>query len=66
MLWRAHCDCAGRPAWWEVCNRCLLCIILSQVNWYGKDEVRCCGEEGDIVKRSLGETESWETPRAPL
>ena len=39
--------------------------VLAQVNWYAKEEVRCVGE-GDIFKRSLGEVESWETPRPPF
>ncbi len=36
------------------------------VNWYAKDEVRVANEEGDVVKRSLSEVDSWETPRAPF
>ena len=38
----------------------------AQVNWYGKEDVRVVGDEGDLVKRSLGAVESWETPRAPF
>ncbi|BDA50340.1 probable peptidyl-prolyl cis-trans isomerase FKBP5 [Coccomyxa sp. Obi] len=36
------------------------------VNWYPKDEVRVASEDGDVFKRSLGEVDSWETPRAPF
>ena len=36
------------------------------VNWYPKDEVRVASDDGDVFKRSLGEVDSWETPRAPF
>jgi hypothetical protein len=36
------------------------------VSWYAKDEVRVASDEGDVYKRSLGEVDTWETPRPPF
>ena len=33
---------------------------------YPAAEVRVVDEAGDIVKRRLGDVDSWETPRAPF
>jgi hypothetical protein len=39
---------------------------IQLVNWYPKTGVRVLGETGDVVKRVVKESESWETPRAPF
>lgn len=36
------------------------------LNWYQKDEVRVASDDGDVFKCSLGEADSWETPRPPF
>lgn len=58
-------DCRVPPPAGFAADAALL-FDIHLLNWYPKDEVRLASDEGDVIKRSLGEVDSWETPRAPF
>ncbi|KAF6261061.1 hypothetical protein COO60DRAFT_1637104 [Scenedesmus sp. NREL 46B-D3] len=60
-----HPECKMVPPAGVPSSSSVLQFELMLVNWYPKDEVRACGEDSDMFKRVLVESDKWEVARAP-